>query len=35
MTLLIKHGTFMTASDTFMADIRVEGESIFEIGQDI
>lgn len=35
MTLLIKHGTLITASDTFSADIRVEGEKIVEIGQDI
>jgi dihydropyrimidinase len=33
MALLIKSGTLITASDTFQADILVEGESILSIGQ--
>ncbi len=33
MTLLIKSGTLITASETFTADILVEGEKIVEIGE--
>ena len=32
MTLLIRAGTLVTASDTYMADILVEGEQIAQIG---
>jgi dihydropyrimidinase len=35
MSLLIKSGTLITASETFTADILVEGERIVEIGQDL
>ncbi len=35
MTLLIQSGTLITASDTFQADILVEGERIAAIGQDL
>ncbi|HEX7976817.1 MAG TPA: dihydropyrimidinase [Anaerolineales bacterium] len=35
MTLLIKSGTLITASETFIADILVEGEQIREIGVDL
>jgi dihydropyrimidinase len=35
MTLLIKSGTIITASETFTADILVEGEKIELIGQDV
>jgi len=32
MSLLIRNGKIVTASETFIADIRVEGETISEIG---
>jgi dihydropyrimidinase len=35
MSLLIKSGTLITASETFTADIRVEGEKISAIGKDL
>jgi dihydropyrimidinase len=35
MTILIKSGTLITASETFTADILVEGETIAEIGLDL
>jgi len=35
MALLIKSGTLITASETFTADVRVEGEKISAIGQDL
>jgi len=35
MPILIKSGTLITASDTFNADILIEGEKIHAIGQDI
>jgi dihydropyrimidinase len=35
MTLLIQSGTLITASDTFQADILVEGERIAAIGENI
>jgi len=35
MAFLIKHGTLITASDTFLADILIEGEIISQIGQDL
>jgi dihydropyrimidinase len=35
MSLLIKSGTLITASETFTADILVEGERIAEIGQNL
>jgi dihydropyrimidinase len=35
MTLLIKSGTLITASETFEADILVEGDRIVVIGQSI
>ncbi len=35
MSLLIKSGTLITASETFTADILVDGERILEIGQDL
>lgn len=35
MALLIKNGTLITASETFKADILVEGEKISLIGQDL
>ena len=34
MTLIIKSGTLITASETFVGDILVEGEKITEIGLD-
>jgi dihydropyrimidinase len=33
MTTLIKNGTLITASETFQADILIEGETISQIGQ--
>ena len=33
MKKLIKHGTLITASDTYQADILIEGEKIVQIGQ--
>lgn len=33
MATLIKHGTLITASETFQADILIEGEKIVQIGQ--
>lgn len=35
MATLIKHGTLITASETFQADILVEGETIMQIGRDL
>ena len=35
MELIIKSGTLITASETFRADILIEGEQISEIGQDL
>ncbi|HMD88393.1 MAG TPA: dihydropyrimidinase [Anaerolineaceae bacterium] len=35
MALLIRSGTLVTASDTFKADILVEGEQIVQIGADL
>jgi dihydropyrimidinase len=35
MTTLIKNGTIVTASDTFQADVLIEGEKIVSIGQNI
>lgn len=35
MALLIKSGTLVTASDTFQADILVDGEKIVEIGANL
>jgi len=35
MSVLIKSGTLITASDTFPADILIDGEKIVAIGQDL
>jgi dihydropyrimidinase len=35
MSLLIKNGECVTASETYIADIRVENEKIVEIGKDL
>jgi dihydropyrimidinase len=35
MATLIKNGTLVTASDTFQADILIEGEKISQIGQNL
>jgi dihydropyrimidinase len=35
MATLIKNGTLITASDTFEADILIEGESIIQIGKSL
>ena len=35
MTTLIKNGTLITASETFTADILIEGESISQIGKNL
>ena len=35
MATLIKNGTLITASETFQADILIEGEKISQIGQDL
>jgi dihydropyrimidinase len=35
MSILIKNGTLITASETFKADILIEGEKISQIGQDL
>ena len=35
MAVLIKNGTVVTADGESKADIRIEGESIAEIGKDI
>lgn len=35
MRILIKSGTLITASDTFCADILIEGEKIVQIGKDL
>ncbi|HNK64554.1 MAG TPA: hypothetical protein PLE14_10890, partial [Anaerolineales bacterium] len=35
MKTLIKNGTLITASDTFNADILIEGETISRIGLDL
>lgn len=35
MNTLIKNGTLVTASDTFAADILIEGETIAQIGRDL
>ena len=35
MSLLIKSGTIITASETYLADILVDGEKITSIGADL
>ncbi len=35
MTILIKNGTLITASDTFEADILIENEIISQIGKNL
>ena len=35
MSLLIKSGTLITASETFQADILVEGEKIIQVGTNL
>lgn len=35
MTIIIKSGTLITASETFQADILIEGEKIVSVGSDI
>lgn len=35
MSVLIKSGTLITASDSFLADILIDGEKIIAIGQDL
>ena len=35
MPTLIKNGKLITASETFKADILIEGEKISQIGQDL
>lgn len=35
MSVLIKNGTLITASDYFQADVLIEGEKIIQIGQDL
>jgi dihydropyrimidinase len=35
MAILIKNGTLITASETFQADILIEGETIFQIGANL
>ena len=35
MSFLIKNGTVITASDTYKADVYIEGESIHTIGKDL
>ena len=35
MRTLIQHGTVVTASETFLADVAIDGETIVEIGKDI
>ncbi|MDD5370065.1 MAG: dihydropyrimidinase [Anaerolineaceae bacterium] len=35
MTIVIKNGTLITAAETFQADIRIEGERIAAIGQNL
>ena len=35
MAILIKNGTLITASETFEADILIEGETISLIGKDL
>jgi dihydropyrimidinase len=35
MTLLIKNGHIITASESFQADLRIEGEKINQIGQNL
>ncbi|MBM3124082.1 MAG: dihydropyrimidinase [Chloroflexi bacterium] len=35
MATLLKNGTLITASDTFQADILIEGETIRQIGKDL
>ena len=35
MGIIIKGGTIVTAADTYVADIRIEGEKIVEIGKDL
>ena len=35
MTTIIKNGTLITASETFEADILIEGETISQIGQSL
>jgi dihydropyrimidinase len=35
MDLVIKNGTLVTASDTYLADLGIEGERIVQIGRDL
>ncbi len=35
MTILIKNGTLITASDSFQADLLIEGETIAQIGENL
>ncbi|MEP0806448.1 MAG: dihydropyrimidinase [Chloroflexota bacterium] len=35
MAILIKNGTLITASETFQADLLIEGETIFQIGANL
>ncbi len=35
MDLIIKHGTIVTATDTYQADIAISGETIALIGHDL
>ena len=35
MRTLIQHGTVVTARETFLADVAIDGETIAEIGKDI
>jgi dihydropyrimidinase len=35
MELVIKNGTLVTAADTYQADLRIAGEHIVQIGQDL
>jgi dihydropyrimidinase len=35
MPLIIKSGTLITASDTFNADILIEGEKIVSVAEDL
>src|SRR5215208_478081 len=35
MTTIIRNGTLVTASETFQADVLIEGEQIVALGQDL
>ena len=35
MQTLIKNGTLITASETYQADILIEGETILQIGRNL